>query len=188
VVYRGRYRLDEKTQVLTGDVLGDAGFGATPVMDKALFLGRETERSDRFDLALGQFFLDETSHAILDGLHREWGRLDPIPPEGFLRMQWNDCAKKPFLLKLNSDIHGRWLLLVENVGMHAGGQSSWISAVSKNGNSLELTLEDYYGGTRREVFKLPEDRKDVAYLGSTAYSFKFHRYPTVRHRCLEGGP
>ncbi len=186
-VYRGRYNIN-KTHVLTGEVLESTGFATTPVLEKALFFGIKPRNSGRWDLVLGQFALDEASHATLDGLPREWGRLEPSPPEGFLMMQWNDCLKRPFLLKFNPDIHGRWRLSIETVGTDNAAENYWIAAVSKRGSDLELTLERYYGGTKREVFKLPEGRKDIAYLGDKAYSFKLDRYAEEHHRCIQGGP
>ncbi|QRK07933.1 SH3 domain-containing protein [Archangium violaceum] len=186
-VYRGRYKIN-KVHELTGEVLESAGFTATPVMEKALFSGIKPRDSGNWDLALGQFTLDETSHAILDALPREWGRLEPSPPENFLMMQWNDCLKRPFLLTFTPDIHGRWRLSVETVGSDNASENYWISAVSKRDSDLELTLEKYYGGTKRELFKLPDGRKDIAYLGDKAYSFKLDRYSEVHHRCIQGGP
>ncbi|MCY1082318.1 SH3 domain-containing protein [Archangium lansingense] len=187
VVYRGKYQLDKKTQVLKGEVLDQAGFSTTPVMEKALFFGIEMGRSDRWDLALGQFVLDEASYAFLDELPREWAVLERST-SGLWKAQWDDCLKRPYLLKFVPDIHGRWLLIIENVGMDAGIKSRWISAVSKRGSELELTLEEDAVGTTREVFKLPEGRGDIGYLGDKAYSFKLNRYPEVHHACIQGGP
>lgn len=188
IVYRGKYQLDKKTQRLTGEALERADLVTTPVLEKSIFFGRDVGGTDRGDLALGQFFLDGDSYALLDALPREWGRLEPSPPEGFMMMQWNDCLKRPFLLRFSPDIHGRWLLIIETVGSDNARTVYWVSALSKQGNALDLTLEDYYGGTKRELFKLPEGRGDIAYLGDKAYSFKLNRYSEVHHRCIEGGP
>ncbi|WNG49010.1 SH3 domain-containing protein [Archangium minus] len=185
-VYRGRYKID-KAQVLTGEILESTGFATTSVMEKALFFDIKPSPSGRGDLAFGRFALDDASHAILDGLPREWAVLERSE-SGIWKAHWDDCLKRPYLLKFKPDIHGRWLLLIENVGMDAGIKSRWISAVSKRGNEIELTLEDDGVAATRELFKLPEGRGDIAYLGEKAYSFKLDRYPEVHHRCLQGGP
>jgi hypothetical protein len=188
VVYRGRYKRN-KMDELTGEALEQSGFATTPVLEKALFFGLQPRRSGQWDLYLGQFALDDASHALLDGLPREWAVLEQSAlGSGLWKAQWNDCLKRPFLLKFVPNIHGRWLLIIETVGADNASKAYWVSAVSKQGSDLELTLEDYYGGTKRELFKLPKGRDDIAYLGDKAYSFKLNRYSEVHHRCIEGGP
>lgn len=188
VVYRGRYKINKMNE-LTGEVLEQTGFATTPVLEKALFFGLQPRRSGQWDLALGQFALDDASSSLLDVLPREWAVLEQSAAgSGLWKAQWDDCLKRPYLLKFDPDIHGRWLLIIENVGMDAGIKTRWISAVSKRGNELELTLEEDVVGSTREVFKLPEGRGDIAYLGDKAYSFKLNRYAEVHHRCIQGGP
>lgn len=191
VVHRGRYKLDEMER-LTGQILESAGFATTPVMGKALFFDREMrEYDDRWAWPLGQFVLDEASHALLDKLPRKWGILEPSPPKGFLKMQWNGCSKSPFLMEFKPDIHGRWMLKIDIVGDDNATEVHWISAVSRLDNALELTLEAYSvrnKKTRQELFKLSEGSGDIAHLGDKAYSFKLHRYAEVHHPCRQGGP
>lgn len=188
VIYRGKYQFNPKTQVLTGEVLEQTAFATTPVMEKALFDDLATRRSEKWALPLGQFSLNEDAHTLLNAIPKEWGVLEPSPPEGFLKMPWDDCLKRPYQLRFVPDMHGRWLLSNDLVGHVGSAETYWISAVSKRGNELDLTLEGYYGGTKHEVFKLPVGRGDIAYLGNKAYSFKLNRYAEVHHPCLEGGP
>ncbi|HEX5752840.1 MAG TPA: SH3 domain-containing protein [Archangium sp.] len=188
VVYRGRYKINKMNE-LTGEALEQTGFATSPVLEKSLFFGLQPRRSGQWDLALGQFALDDASSSLLDVLPREWAVLEQSAAgSGLWKAQWDDCLKRPYLLKFDPDIHGRWLLIIENVGMDAGIKSRWISAVAKRGNELELTLEEDAVGSTREVFKLPEGRGDIAYLGNKAYSFKLNRYAEVHHRCIQGGP
>jgi hypothetical protein len=105
-------------------------------------------------------------------------------------MHWNDCEKRPFLLRFRPDIHARWRLMIEAVlapGIDASTRTRWISGVSKNGNEIELTLDEGEGEITRETFKLPEGRGDV-YLGDKPYSFKLNRYSEIHHECIQGGP
>lgn len=185
-VYRGKYRLDKKTRVLTGEALEQVSFSASPVMEKALFAGIEKHRSDKWSLSSGQFILDESSQAILDGLPKVWGLMLPAA-DGIVEMQWNDCWKRPYQLQFLPDIHGRWRITIEKIGAD-GPEVHWISAVSKKGSDLELTLEGVYGGTTHEVLVRPADEEDIAYLRNTAYSFNIRRHPEKHIGCSEGGP
>ncbi|MCY1073142.1 SH3 domain-containing protein [Archangium lansingense] len=187
VVYRGKYKVDKKTEVLTGTVLDRSSAASTPVLDKALFQGVEMFRPEREDLPFGQYILDEASQALLDGLPREWGLLKRAE-DGFLEFQWNDCGDRPFLLKFVPDMHGRWRLLLEEPG-HDVPRRYWISAVVRRDNGLELTLEGLDGSTTRQLFKLPVgDEDDVAWLGETAYGSNFGWHPQHHVPCLQGGP
>jgi hypothetical protein len=185
-VYRGKYELDPVTTMVTAEVLERSSFTSTPAMDKALFSGIEQVAARKSDLPFGRFVLDDASHALLSGIPSEWALLKP-DGEGFPWMPFNDCLKKPYLLEFVPDIHGRWLMLRET---GAGARETfWITSVSKRENELELSLTPTYGkAMTRMVFKLPEGRKDIAYLDDMAYTFKLRRYPAQHDNCREGGP
>lgn len=186
VVYRGKYQLNKKTTVLTGEVLEQADFVADPVMEKAIFSGVEKARSNKWSLSLGQFVLDAPSQTLLDGLPKVWG-LMLTADDGIVEMQWNDCWKQPFKLQFLPDIHGRWRIAIDKIGSD-GPEVHWITAVSKSGDDVELTLEGVYGGTTHEVFKHSANAVDTAYLRDIAYSYNLRRYPEKHLSCREGGP
>jgi hypothetical protein len=186
VVYRGRYQFNAKTGALTGEVLEQVEFPLTPVMQKALFSGLESVQDDVRDPSFGQFMLDASSLALLDGVPRTWGLLTWDESRGIPRIRWNSCWKRPYQLTFEPDIHGRVRVAIENADTEGLGLY-WLSAVSKQGNSLDLTL-DSGAHTRHEIFKLPEGTSDIAYLGQTAYTYKPRRYPDFSTPCREGGP
>ncbi|WNG46706.1 SH3 domain-containing protein [Archangium minus] len=185
-VYRGKYKLNKKTEILSGEVLEQVSFSVSPVMEKSIFLGIDKARDDKWDLPVGQFVLDNASQALLNGLPKEWGLMKP-DEWGNLLMQWNDCWKRPYLLRFMPDIHGRWNILLEDVGAEAPAVY-WISSVEKRDNALELVYEGRYGGTTRQLFKLPMSEEEIAYLGDTAYSSNIRRHPEKHHPCAQGGP
>lgn len=183
-VYRGRFRFNTKTHKLTGEVLERTRFESTDVLEKAIFLGLRPGSSDERTPALGQFVLDDASQALLTALPREWGLLklsrDKIP-----EMQIDDCLKRPFELRFVPNIHGRWQLVTEST---AGLSGLWISAVSRRGRELELTLQEVLGPSSQQVFTLPQEEDDIAHFGGEMYSFELERYPEKHFPCREGGP
>jgi uncharacterized protein YgiM (DUF1202 family) len=186
-IYRGRYVIEPTTAQINGELFEKAQFETTPLMDKALFAGIEKEKGSNTALPFGQFSLDETAQSVLSQLPSAWALLKP-DDQGLIWMHVNDCSKDPYGLRFKSDIHGRWIAVFDKISIPAYSDYYWISAVSKRDNTLELAFVDMYGSrTSRETFKLPEGKKDIAYMGETAYTFKLHRYPGEHHPCREGG-
>ncbi|MFY0582403.1 SH3 domain-containing protein [Cystobacter fuscus] len=111
-VYRGNYKLDPETTMVTAEVLERSSFPSTPVMDKALFSGIEEVPGRKSDLPPGRFVLDDASHTLLSGIPSAWSLLKQ-DSEGRLWTPINDCLKKPYLLEFVPDIHGRWMMLRE---------------------------------------------------------------------------
>lgn len=186
-LYRGSFRYDKRKGVLTGEVFERTRFTASPVLEKALFAGIARTPDDDLLDPLGQYVLDESSEALLYGIPPVWGEL--IQGEGgHWFMHWFDCYHRPYQVRFEPDIHGRWLLVMEGTKWDSG-YARFVSAVSRNGNTLELTLASVDNGKlTKESFKLPEPGSDQASLREKLYSYNIQRYPELHRPCREGGP
>ncbi|WP_216620490.1 MULTISPECIES: SH3 domain-containing protein [Myxococcus] len=192
-VYRGRFRFDnkhfDKTQEahVQGEVLEQVASSSAQILDGALFSGIAMPSDAELWPALGRYVLDENSMSNVSSLSSEWALISLEDVDGIPRVQWNSCLKRPYMLMLRRDIHGRVLVVIEGEG--GALERYWMTAASKRENSLELTLEDFYGRHKRqELFKLPEPGGDIAFLGKTAYTHALSKYPDTGEPCVEGGP
>jgi len=188
VVYRGTYRHSKKAGTLAGEVHERTHFDSTPIMEKALFTGAKTTPDDNRLKPLGKYVLDDSSLALLDAVPKTWAQLvrgsDSTP-----RIYWNDCWKRPFQLAFVPDMQGRWRFSVESDKLDSA-EVRYITAVSRRGTELELTLESTSGTGKvsHEIFKLPEPGNDQGSLKETLYSHDTKRYPVEHKPCREGGP
>ncbi|WNZ58695.1 SH3 domain-containing protein [Myxococcus sp. MxC21-1] len=192
-VYRGRFRFDnrrfeETAQIqVKGEVLEQASSPLTSVLDKALFSGVSASSDVYSRPSFGQYVLDDAELAFFRSIPSKWALLSMKAEDGIPRMRWDACMKRPYRLVFDPDIHGRVLVMIESEG--GGLEFLWVAAVSKNENTLRLTLADIDGEkTRQESFRLPDAGGDIAYLGELACTHVFQKYPDLGGECLEGGP